>query len=79
MEKPGKRPTHLLFVKKKTGGPSLRVGAGWLNEWGGISIQLHPCTVLTDRDDVYINLYENRDKDIDKGEPPPLADSDIPF
>jgi hypothetical protein len=80
-----KKPTHVLFVKKK-GGHSFQVGVGWSNDWGGVSIRLNPFVTLTDHDDFYINLYPDNRKPKEpvqygsaQYEPPPLDDADIPF
>lgn len=60
------RPTHVLTVKRKPkndGDKTVanRIGAGWMNAQGWLSIKLDPCTVLTDREDIYINLYPNEE------------------
>jgi hypothetical protein len=85
------RPDFKLFVKKKDAKHGVQIGAGWSNDWGGISIKLNTCTVLTDRDDIYITLYPARDTkpqpSFDDPPPhgpsdfrePPLDDDNIPF
>jgi hypothetical protein len=84
----GRRPTHSLCVKRKGDKQGRRVGAGWMNEKGWISIKLDPCTCITDRDDVYINLFPNNydqareepsDGDFDPGEPPEYMDDGSPL
>lgn len=62
------KPTHYLYVKRKDGkSKAMCVGAGWMNEEGWISVQLNPCVTLTDREDVYINLYPARDDGDEEG------------
>lgn len=56
-------PTHIVMVKKKDSkAPATRVGVGWLNDKGWMGLKLDPCVVLTDRDDIYLNVYPNRDR-----------------
>lgn len=57
------RPTHILTVKRKTEGDEKsvtnKIGVAWESKEGWFSIKLDACVVLTDRDDVWINLYPN--------------------
>ena len=57
-------PTHVVMVKKKDGkSPASIAGVAWrMEDRDWFSIKLNPCTTLTDRDDIYINIYPNRDK-----------------
>lgn len=77
------RPTHALVVKRKNGdGPGRRIGVGWMNNRGWISLKLNPCVVISHNDDVYLNIYptdQNRDEPPMPDEPPPEDDDDIPF
>ena len=81
----GKKPSHFLYAKRKSGGSSVRIGAAWPNKWGGISIKLNPCVFLTDRDDIYLNIYENKDQEKqpeDVEHPAPAqgwSDDNVPF
>lgn len=70
----GKAPTHNLVVKRKGSSRFHRAGIAWKNDKGWFSIRLHPCIVLTDRDDIYINLYPRDNKK--EHEPPPMSDED---
>jgi len=77
----GGPPSHFLFVKKKGkdgGGFSTRIGAGWFNDWGGITIKLAPCVTLTDRDDIYITLYKRDDERDNSGWKPPEERKQLP-
>lgn len=83
---PGKKPSHFLYAKRKDdkGKSSARIGAGWINEWGGISLKLNPCVFLTDRDDIYLTLYKNEEQPKRQSPspppaPPPPGDDDVPF
>ena len=89
------RPTHTLYAKRKGETHAFKIGAGWANEQGWISLKLNPCVTVSDREDVYINLYpikrENDGPTVDSGYsqdpgPPPdhdddpgPSDNDIPF
>jgi hypothetical protein len=58
MNGPKKLPTHVLSVKQKRGDRKTpRIGVGWLNADGSISISLNPCVVLTSKDDVFVTLF----------------------
>lgn len=46
----GNRPTHRLKVLDKVTGQRDRVGAGWLNKDGSITIRLNMCVVLSEND-----------------------------
>lgn len=87
----GKKPDYNLTVKLK-GDDSYakQVGVGWKDEFGGISIKLNPCVVISHTDDVWINLYLNKDLSRRIPKPPPPeysppvddygdADDDVPF
>ena len=52
-----KSPTHVLKVKQRDGKASGRVGVGWLNEDGSMTLSLDPCVVLSWKDDVMINAF----------------------
>jgi len=83
------KPTHTLYVKKTDASRGRKVGVGWMNDKGWISIRLDPCTQLTDRDDVYINLYPRTEypkcdtgvdsSDVDPGDPPDYMDETPPL
>jgi hypothetical protein len=53
----GKKPTHVLKVKEREGNGKTTIGVGWLNDDGSMSISLHPCVILTWKDNVMINLF----------------------
>ena len=53
----GKKPTHVLKVKEREGNGKTRIGVGWLNDDGSMSISLHSCVILTWKDNVMINLF----------------------
>lgn len=58
------RPTHVVTVKvKDNDAPASKVGVAWLNQKGWMSIRLNPCVTLTDRDDIYINVYPDKYRD----------------
>lgn len=85
---PGEKPSHFLYAKRKKdkGKSSVRIGAGWINEWGGISLKINPCVFLTDRDDIYLTLYKNEDQSKQhspssppKPLPPYDGGDDVPF
>lgn len=61
------RPTHVLSVKEREGKGTCRVGVGWLNPDGSVSIQLNPCVVLSARDDVFISLFPVNEEEGDHG------------
>lgn len=68
------KPDYFLYAKKKGSKAGAKIGAAWDTDWGSISIKLNPCVVLTDRDDIYINLYTATT------EQPKLSDdSEIPY
>lgn len=77
-------PTHVVMVKRKDGSsPASKVGSAWRDERGWFNIRLDPCVTLTDRDDIYINIYPNRDwkgqdedEDGDERKPP---QKNLPF
>jgi len=88
------RPTHVVTVKVKDGdSPAAKVGVAWMNDQGWMSVKLNPCVSLTDRDDIYINIYPDkyRDRvpapkprswsgaDPDDYGPPPCEDEEVPF
>lgn len=53
-----RRPDYNLCVKPKEGqGVYTKVGVAWKDEQDRISIVLHPCVVLTAKDEVWISLY----------------------
>lgn len=52
------RPTHTLTVKKKDGeSPAKQIGVAWQNDKGWFNIKLNPCVALSDREDIWINMY----------------------
>jgi len=53
----GNKPDYDLSVKNKATEESCRVGAGWLNPGGSISIRLNLLTVLTSDREVLITLF----------------------
>lgn len=75
----GTHPTHDLCVAERLPDGSLgrkgKVGVGWLNADGSMSISLNPGTVLDWRDNVIINLFERepwgRKKKTPNPKPPP--------
>lgn len=52
-----KKPTHDLSVVLKDGTRG-KVGCGWLNEDGSISIQLETCVVLESKDIQHLALFK---------------------
>lgn len=38
-----------------------KVGAGWVEPDGSVSIKLNPCVVLSERDGLVIRLFPNRE------------------
>lgn len=71
----GRAPTHTLLLQHKDKeNRRAKIGAGWANSWGGISIVLDPGVVLSHRDceDHYFNLNPRQD------DPPPHTDEDQP-
>jgi hypothetical protein len=63
-------PTHVVMVKKRDSNePSVRVGSAWkhdTNDW--FTVRLFPTITLTDRDDIYINIYPNRELEESDGD-----------
>lgn len=57
-----RKPDYILKVKPKSGGLHAKVGAGWETEYG-VDVVLDPGTVLSWKDDLYINLYRRKDDD----------------
>lgn len=51
------KPTHILSVKQRKGEGRGKIGVGWLNEDGSMSVSLNPCVVLSSNDDVIITLF----------------------
>jgi len=43
----GVKPTHELVVRDDETGDYGKIGVGWQNKEGGISIRLNPCSVVT--------------------------------
>ena len=91
-----RRPDYNVCVKPKEGGNAYtKIGGAWKDDQGRISITLHPCVVLSAKDDVWISLYPNnyqnqgekhRQKDYSRSHdnpdnwgPPPMSDDDVPF
>lgn len=73
-------PTHVLGVKRKGDNFGTRVGAGWVNDKGWISVKLNPCVVLSHTDDVYITLFPARkEKTVESTEPPAYLDEAPPW
>lgn len=56
MAKPN-QPTHDLVILRKSDGKKGRIGAGWLNADGSISIVLNPLTTLTEDPNITIRLF----------------------
>ena len=50
-------PTHILKVMQREGKGKGRIGVGWLNDDGSMSLSLDPCVVLSWKDDVVINAF----------------------
>ena len=70
----GKHPHYILTAKsKKEGSFGSRIGAAWMNERGAISIRLSPCVTISDRDDIWIGLFPNKDN------PPPVVPANASF
>ena len=69
-------PTHVIMVKRKDGSsPASKVGSAWMNEKGWMNLRIDPCVTLTDREDIWVNIYPNldlrdRDEDDEDGPPP---------
>jgi hypothetical protein len=58
----GRKPDFNLSAKPKDGRPGNKVGAGWINDDGSISIALNVGTTLSWNDELFIGLFpvENR-------------------
>jgi hypothetical protein len=58
----GRQPTHDLCIAEKLSDGTLgrkgRIGCGWLNADGSMSVALNPGTVLDWRDNVLITLFK---------------------
>lgn len=53
-----KKPDFILKARLKgTTKSTRRIGSGWANENGSVSIQLDPCTVLHWKDECFITLF----------------------
>jgi hypothetical protein len=84
---------RLVIRRKEKGSGFHQVGVAWERDDkpGSFTIRLHPCVVLTDRDDIYINLFPNKFPDRAKVDEPqveskpstqpwdPNDGDDIPF
>lgn len=70
----GRQPTHLLKMRLRDKDGTGIVAVGWLNDKGGISMQLKLGVVLSfrDNDHVWLTLWPN---DYDG----PDVDQEIPF
>lgn len=54
-------PNYVLMVKpKRQNAVATKVGVGWMDERGRVSVKLHPCTILHWQDDLWISLYPDR-------------------
>jgi len=70
------KPSHVVMIKKKDGKFYHRVGAAWEDDRGFLSIKLDPCIVLSDRDDIFINIFPNKDRPPNQGSD---GSDEIPF
>lgn len=55
-------PDYILSVKDRETNVSTKVGAGWLNEKGHISVRINPCVVIDWKDDVFVTLFPNDER-----------------
>jgi hypothetical protein len=56
-----------------------RVGAGWKERDGSISIKLNPCVVLNAHDPINLRLFPATEYNKPAASPPPIEDDEIPF
>jgi hypothetical protein len=52
-----RKPDFNLSAKPKDGQPGCKVGAGWKNDDGSISIKLNVGTTLSWNDDLFLGLF----------------------
>ncbi len=77
----GKKPTHHVSVLNKSTDRWYKVGVGWINDKGTISIKLEPyvdLTLMTIGDLLVVGPIRN-DKSESKGLPPTDAFKDAPI
>jgi len=56
-------PTHILSAFNKSNQSRGRIGAGWLQPDGSISISLNPCVTIAQHEDIVIKLFPAKDED----------------
>jgi hypothetical protein len=69
-----RQPDFILAIKTKSGPEKKgRVGAGWKNDDGNITLQLNPGIVLSWKDDIFLSLFpaDFKAKRVEEPEPEP--------
>ena len=76
---------HLSAIHKPSGRSAGKLGAGWMNNDGSVSIVLDPCVVLSGNDDISIRLFPSGGarhapkRNEDPAPKIPNMDEEIPF